>query len=40
MGALRAVIQTFHRKGIIDAPRRTDPTVDSWFIQVKPSSAA
>ena len=31
-----AVRYTFKRNGIIDRASNTDPTVESWFIQVKP----
>jgi hypothetical protein len=38
-GALRAVIQTFRKNGIIEAPRIIAPIVDTWFSQVQPSAA-
>src|SRR6185312_13233079 len=35
---LRQVMYTFQNHGIMDAPSRTEPIVENWFIQVKLSS--
>lgn len=36
--ALRWVVYTFQKNGIMDTPSSMEPMVENWFIQVNPSS--